>query len=79
MACCWLMLPPLISPVSRIGLFNVGDFLHFVIENYSEAVADVCGGEVIETLAALARELKAHIRLAVLVGAGLGIAQDLFL
>jgi len=53
MACCWLMLPPLISPVSRIASFNVGNFLHPVIENHAKPLAHVGGGEVIEALTAL--------------------------
>ena len=54
LACCWLMLPPLISPVSRIGFLNIGNFLDFAVEHHAQTLAHVRGSEVIETLPALA-------------------------
>ena len=59
----------------RDSLFNVGDFLNFVVENYGKTVSNMRGGEVVETLPTLARQLEAYIGLAVLVGAGLRIPQ----
>ena len=76
-ACCWLMLPPLISPGIADRFFNVGDFLHFIVEHHAQALADVRRSEAIEPLAAFTGQGEANIRLAVLVGTGLRVAQIL--
>ncbi len=69
------MLPPLISPRSRIGFFNVGDFLHFVIEHHGQTVAHVSRRKVVESLSAFAGQGEAHAGLAILIAAGLRVAQ----
>ena len=56
-------------------LFNVGYFLHLVVEHNRQAVIHVRRGEVVEALAAFACEGEAHAGLAVLVATGLGVAQ----
>ena len=75
LACCSVMRPPLIEPWSRIGFLDVGHFLHFVVEHHGQAVANVSGSEAVEPLPALAGEREADAGLAILIAAGLRIAQ----
>ena len=71
------MRPPLISPRSRIGFLDIGHFLHFVVENDGQAVADVGGSEVVEALAAFAGQGETYAGLAILIAARLRVAQGL--
>src|ERR1700733_5986510 len=57
------------------GLFDIGNFLNFVVEHYGQTIAHVRRGEVVEPLPPLARQLEADIGLTILIGARLGIPQ----
>ena len=57
------------------GFLDVGNFHYFVVEHHAQTFAHVRGGEAVEALTTLACQGKVHVRLAVLIGAGLRIAQ----
>ena len=59
------------------GLFNIRNFLHLVVEHHSQPLAHMRGSEVEEPLPALTGQLEVYVGLAILVGAGLRIAQIL--
>ena len=51
------------------GIFYHRHFLHLIIENNCQIVADMCRSERIELAPALTSENKAHCRLAIFIGA----------
>ena len=71
------MLPPLISPVSRMASLMVATSLYPIVEDHSQTFAHVRGREAVEALPAFTCKSEAHVRLAILVGARLGVPQVL--
>ena len=61
-ACCWFMLPPLISTGIADGFFDVRNFLNFAVEHHGQALAHVRRSEVVEALPALAGQLESARR-----------------
>ena len=61
LACCWLMLPPLICASVADGFLDIRDFLHLAVEHHARLLADMRRSEVVEALPAFARKVKATL------------------